>query len=301
MAEGHIKLLDWEDCIADGISTTIGEGSDAVFEMLCEEEQFLHMAFQRGFCTELPTLSDIVHLFFGPDSKIFHVFKDTIKINHGNFIKFMKTFCIQTSYRVSCTELFDKNSYLDMSSLCLSTECISIWQIGKACIPKDPKSSTSSTDTLWMQLEDARNGLLQEFAVEVFLGGQAGDNDGCKISRLWLTLDDDKMHWNGIRHHHAWLQNTWHVRDNRTGFVCHHGVLPASGLFLAIKFDHKGDTAETSSKQRIIRQFASSHGGADRGLVPDISFLFLIQCVMGICQTFHLQTQVTVLFPARRH
>jgi hypothetical protein len=179
MAEGHIKLLDWEDCIADGISTTIGEGSDAVFEMLCEEEQFLHMAFQRGFCTELPTLSDIVHLFFGPDSKIFHVFKDTIKINHGNFIKFMKTFCIQTSYRVSCTELFDKNSYLDMSSLCLSTECISIWQIGKACIPKDPKSSTSSTDTLWMQLEDARNGLLQEFAVEVFLGGQAGDNDGC--------------------------------------------------------------------------------------------------------------------------
>jgi hypothetical protein len=137
--------------------------------MLCEEVQFLRMAFQCEFCTELPTSSDIVHLFFGPDSKIFRIFKDTIKINHGDFIKFMKTFCIQTSYQVSCTELFDKNSYLDTSSLCSSAEYISIWrQIGKARIPKDPKSSTSLTDTLWMQLEDALNGLLREFAVEVF-------------------------------------------------------------------------------------------------------------------------------------
>ena len=82
-----------------------------------------------------------------------------------------------------------------------------------------------------MQLEEALNGLLRESVVEVLVGGQSDDDH--KISRLWLTLDDDKMHWNGTRHHHAWLQNRRHVRDNRTGFVCHH-VLPASGLLLAI-------------------------------------------------------------------
>jgi hypothetical protein len=269
-----IMLSDWQDCVADGVSATVGEGSDTVFEILCEELQFIRMAFQREFGTIQPSLSNIVSLFYGPDSKIFRLFKDNLKITHGEFIKFMKTFCVQTSYRVSCTELFDSNSYLDTSHLCTLEEYVALWRkIGRFRIPKSPKSSASSTDTFWMQIEEALNGLLREFVIEVLIGGQ-GD-DGRKISRLWLTLDDDKMHWNGTRHHHAWLQNTRHVRDNRTGFVCHHGVLPASGLLLAIKFDRKGDTAETSSKYMIMRQFAPSHGGADRGLVPDISFLFL--------------------------
>jgi hypothetical protein len=272
--EGNIMLSDWEDCVADGVSATVGEGSDTVLEILCEEVQFIRMAFQREFDTTQPSLSAIANLFYGPDSKIFRIFKDTLKITHVDFIKFMKTFCVQTAYRVSCTEMFDSDSYVDTTKLCTSEEYTALWQkIGRVRIPKDPKSSASSTDTFWMQLEEALNGLLRELVVEVLVGGQS--DDGRKISRLWLTLDDDKMHWNGTRHHHAWLQNTRHVRDNRTGFVCHHGVLPASGLLLAIKFDRKGDTAETSSKQMIIRQFAPSHGGADRGLVPDLSFMFL--------------------------
>jgi hypothetical protein len=227
--EGDIRLSDWQDCVADGVSATVGEGSDTVFEILCEELQFIRMAFNREFGTMQPSLSDIANLFYGPDSKIFRLFKDTFKITHGEFIKFIKTFCVQTSYRVSCTELFDSDSYLDTSKLCTSEEYLALWRkIGRFHIPKDPKSSASLTDTFWMQFEEVLNGLLREFIVEVLIGGQ-GD-DGRKISRLWLTLDNDKMHWNGTRHHHAWLQNTRHVRDNRMGFVCHHGVLPASGL-----------------------------------------------------------------------
>jgi hypothetical protein len=170
--------------------------------------------------------------------------------------------------------MFDSNLYIDTSSLSTAAQYTAIRrQICKACVPKDPKSHASSTDTLWMKLEEALNELLCEFLVEVLVGGQ-GD-DGRKISKLWLILDDDKMHWNGTKHHHAFLQNTRHVRDNRTGFVCHHGVLPVSGLLLSLKFDLKGDTADTSSRTMITQQFASSHGGAEQGLVPDILLLFL--------------------------
>jgi hypothetical protein len=100
--EESLLPSDWEDCIADRVSATVGEGTDSVFELFCEEVQFVRMAFRREFENESPPLSKIVNLFFGPDSKIFRVIKDNINITHSEFIKFMKTFCVQSSYRVSC-------------------------------------------------------------------------------------------------------------------------------------------------------------------------------------------------------
>ena len=129
-------LSDWEDCVADGVLATAGEGSDTVLEILCEEVQFIRMAFQREFDTTQPSLSAIANLFYGPDSKIFRIFKDTLKITHVDFIKFMKTFCVQTAYRVSCTEMVNSDSYVDTRKLCTSEEYTALWQkIGRVRIP----------------------------------------------------------------------------------------------------------------------------------------------------------------------
>jgi hypothetical protein len=159
-------VSDWKDSTVDVISATVGDGSDTVFEMLCEELQFIRMAFRKEFDSEQPKLSDIVNLFYGPDSKIFRVFKDAIKITHVEFIKFMKTFCVQTAYRVLCKEMFDSDSYIDTCSLS-TAEYTAIWHhIGKARVP--------STVTLWMKLEDALNELQREFLVEVFVAQSSG-------------------------------------------------------------------------------------------------------------------------------
>jgi hypothetical protein len=37
--EESLMPSDWEECIADRVSATIGEGIDSVFELFCEEVQ----------------------------------------------------------------------------------------------------------------------------------------------------------------------------------------------------------------------------------------------------------------------
>jgi hypothetical protein len=80
------------------------------------------MAFKRMFGTERPELHQLVDCFFGPDSKIFQVLKDNISVHHTQFIKFIKTFCVQSGYNLSTQKLFDKNSYFDTSELCTPEE-----------------------------------------------------------------------------------------------------------------------------------------------------------------------------------
>jgi hypothetical protein len=44
-AEGNLMVSDWKDSTADIVSASVGDGNDTVFEILCEELQFIRMAF----------------------------------------------------------------------------------------------------------------------------------------------------------------------------------------------------------------------------------------------------------------
>jgi hypothetical protein len=208
-ADKGLSPSDWKDVELGNIQVTVGEATESVFEQFCEEEEFIRMAFQRSLGTDLPELHQIVDYFFGPDSKMFLVFKENISIDHNQFAKFIKTFCVQSAYKLSARQMFDKNSCFDTSSLCSQQEYKVIWQcLGSACLPRDERASPDSHDTLWMLLEHALNRAMKTLLLEVMISGE--NDDGRKMSELHVVCDDDKMPWEG-KTNFAFLQGSRHV------------------------------------------------------------------------------------------
>jgi hypothetical protein len=187
---------DWENVLLGNVQVTVGEATEAVFEQFIEEEEYILMAFKKRFGTERPAMHQLVEYFFGPDSRMFQAFKDNTSIHHNQFIKFMKTFCVQSAYKLSSRQMFDKNSYFDTSSLCTLEQYQMIWrQLGSACLPPDERARPDGHDTLWMLLEYALNRDMKSLLVQVMLGGQS--DNGRTISALHVVCDDDKMPWEG--------------------------------------------------------------------------------------------------------
>jgi hypothetical protein len=149
-----LKPSDWKDVELGNVQVNVGDATESVFEQVCEEEEFIRMSFKWSLGTESPELHQLVDYFFGPNSKMYQVFKDNISIDHNQFAKFIKTFCMQSAYKLSARQMFDMHSYFDMSGLCSQREYQVVWwQLGSACLPRDERASPDSHDTLWMLLE----------------------------------------------------------------------------------------------------------------------------------------------------
>ncbi|CAB9530028.1 hypothetical protein SEMRO_2716_G335370.1 [Seminavis robusta] len=130
------------------------------------------------------------NLIFGPTSEVYRCFKEEgIFDAHDEFLHFIATFFLSSSYQVSTKHLFDKFSRINLVGALSKAKYIEYWKkIGAASLPTIQEQNRSMTPAgmvpFWLKLEGSINKYGREYFIQGFLGGT-----------LQFTLDDDKDFW----------------------------------------------------------------------------------------------------------
>lgn len=263
------SVASWKDVDSDIVTATIGEATEIVWKEGKDEIGFFRRkVFMPKFHTEKPSLKQIADLLFGPNSSIVRLFQQKLGYNHAEFSNFMRTFFVQSAYRLSATQMYSKESYIRTLSLMAKEAYIMMWKkVGKCNLPEDYAAySHVSGQTFWAGLEAALNADLQEHVLPSFLADD-------EVEQFRAIFDDDKMHFNlKPGNQTASLKQSQHIRDNRKGPVCHHSVLSASGVLIGCTFERPGDKT-TSCTQRIVKSQMVPMQGGDASEVQNLSRL----------------------------
>ena len=77
---------------------------------------------------EDPNQKDIVNFTLGINSEVGKYMKKCLDLSDEMYLKFMGTFALQSAYRVTCTELFNRESVLEAYTLMSKKEYIDVWR-----------------------------------------------------------------------------------------------------------------------------------------------------------------------------
>jgi hypothetical protein len=253
-----VAVSSWKDVDCQVATGTIGEATEIVWKEGKDEIDFFRRkVFQPKFGTLSPSILQISSLLLSSEGSIAQLFQHRLKWSIPRFTKFLRTFFVQSAYRLSVTAMYSNESYLKTHTLMDKGEYVALWrEIGTACLPDDQAThSHVSGQTFWAGVEASLNEDLSTNVMPSFLADD-------QVEQFRAIFDDDKMHYNLKKGKpSASLKQSQHVRDNRKGPVCHHSVLSASGVLLGCSFERPGDTT-TSCTQRIVRkQIVPMQGG----------------------------------------
>jgi hypothetical protein len=251
-------VQSWKDVDCNVVTATIGEATDIAWTQGKDELGFFRRkVFLKNFNTVKPSLLQIVNLLLGPESNIARLFEKKLGMKNQTFKMFLRTFFVQSAYRLSTSEMFMPESYVKTVTLMKKEEYTKNWkEIGACNLPNDQIAySHVSGPTFWAGLESSLNDDLQSRVIPSFLADE-------EVEKFRAIFDDDKMHFNMKRGNPtAALQQSQHIRDNRRGPVCHHAVLSASGVVIGCAFERPGDKTSTCTQRIVKSQIVPMQGG----------------------------------------
>lgn len=192
----------------------------------------------------------------------------------------MHTFCLQSAYQVSVTELFQSSSVLKDRTIMEKEEYVRIWKLlaESRKLPRSEIRTARSKQPLWELLEGIVNKELKKVSIE----GRKG--------RIQIALDDDKIWFASFVATVEDLFNlkfTTHVKPNRKGFVAHTATTTGIITPLCIVFERAKDSTSSCFKRILDFLFAANGKTnlnnvsvhSDRGyILPVIVFQYLLLC-----------------------
>jgi hypothetical protein len=258
------KIQAWKDVpvLQTNVRATIGEPTEVVWSEAISEMNFVREVFQKNFGTRRPSIGQLSDLLFGPESKIFGVFKDNLQWSIEDFKSFIKTFVVLSTYKLSVTNMYCAQSYIETISLLAREAYITCWRDISLCSLESNHHARShiAGQTFWAAIENALNTDLRTKILPSFLAD-------ANIESFRTIFDDDKMHFNlGKGRTSASLKMSRHIRDNRIGPVCHEAVLSASGLLVGCAFEKGGDTTKSCTTRILKEQMVPMQGGDSSSL-----------------------------------
>lgn len=215
----------------------------------------------------------------GPSSKIATYLQDNLGLSKKEYMQFMGTYCLQSAYLVSSTQLFSSDSSLKNDALMNEREYNGIWkQIATARKVEANHISTSRREApLWEELERITNTIMRKISIT----GRRG--------RVSIALDDDKI-WGNFSNSASMdlfnLKYQTHVKANRKGLVAHTAVSTGVNMPIGIVMERAKDNTAQCFKRLL--DFLFSQDGetnlrnvtlhSDRGyMVPNLVFEYLIK------------------------
>ncbi|CAB9527303.1 unknown protein [Seminavis robusta] len=244
----------------DETKATIGVAQDAAWNQARVEMQFIRQKMERLCGSQRPKFAAIFNLLFGPESEVYRCFKEEKIFDcHDDFLHFVLTFFLSSSYQVSTKQLFDKYSRINLEGALSKEEYSVYWKkIGTASLPSLQERNRSLTPTgmvpFWMKLE----GSINNYGREIFIEGFPGPV-------MQVTLDDDKPHAHGNTYT-AGLKSMRHVKDNVPGHTLHTLVLSYSQVPVQIAWEREVNDSSETATERIFSQGITpmaAQGGGD--------------------------------------
>ena len=197
----------------------------------------------------------IVMETLGYKSAIGQFLSKELGLAEKTYLAFICTFCVQSSYRLSPTELFTKHSLLKDKVPMKREEYFKLWadlSTKKKLSPNTIRTSRCDTP-LWQSLEVIVNAELKKIAIS----GREG--------RVAISLDDDKI-WFSSKHSTMSdlfdLKYATHVQANRKGIIAHSAISAGIMMPLQISFERTKDGA-ASSLMRMLTSLFGANGVAD--------------------------------------
>ena len=111
---------------------------------------------------------DIIYLCFGPKSSIGKILWEQLELSPENYTKFMATFFMQALYKVSSTQIFDKDSMLSHKALLSEKAYNEIWF---QFVTKKKRCQSNFVEDgrrdwcVWEYLEDSVNNLCRMISI----------------------------------------------------------------------------------------------------------------------------------------
>ena len=276
---------DWRDISPEAAAATVtfDSAKDSNWRKAKDEINHVKNSFRDLLDCEQdedPTQEDIVNFTLGINSEVGKYLKKCLDLSDEMYLKFMGTFALQSAYRVTCTELFNTDSFLGAYTLMPKKEYIGIWtKMSEAKkVPDGEIRTTRSNSAIWEGLEPIVNKLCGDISIINRQG------------KIAISLDDDKI-WLAVsqsgRDDLYNLKYTTHVKPNRKGIVAHTAVSVGALMPLGLKFEKAKDSPITCAKDLL--DFHFKHDGStdlsnvdvhfDRGYShPNMVFGYVLKC-----------------------
>eukprot|EP00978_Attheya_sp_CCMP212_P031601 scaffold120168_cov94-Attheya_sp.AAC.1 len=190
------RIQAWKDVpvLQTNVRATIGEPTEVVWSEAISEMKFVREVFQKNFGTLRPSIGQLSDLFFGPESKIFGVFKDNLQWSIEDFKSFIKTFLVLSTYKLSpVTNMYCAQSYIETITLRAREEYVTCWREISRCSLQSNHLARShiAGQTFWAAIGNALNTDLRTKILPSFLAD-------ANIESFRTIFDDDKMR--GLQH-----------------------------------------------------------------------------------------------------
>ena len=212
---------------------------------------------------ELPNRKEILFFLLGPESDVGMFLKKELELTNEDYLNFISTICVQSAYRVSSTELFDKASLLKGSLNIDEASYNKMWRVfaEKKKVSQSSISTSRREQPIWASLEHLVNVVLREISIT----GRDGE--------ISIALDDDKV-WvsqtNSASTDLFDLKYTTHVKPNRKGIVGHTAVSTGANIPLGIVLEKTHDSTLSCFKRLLNFLFRNDSNSRDRNAFRNI-------------------------------
>jgi hypothetical protein len=144
------------------------------------------------------------------------------------------TYCLAAAYNLSKTQVYNKNSFVNMEGLASESTYQSFWNLISVygCRQQENHVSIRGFRPHWMDVQTAFNETCRELFVEAF------------NSYMRIIVDDDKMHYQAEKYDTQGLKIMQHLRDNRKGFVAHTACYTPLAYLLGLNGNALGMTPQ---------------------------------------------------------
>ncbi len=274
----------WSDYLAADHPTfiTIDQSKEKQWTIAKEEIQHIREQIKKLIGKNNVEKKDVVLYTLGPESSVGLFLKSQLCLSDETYLKFMSTICIQSSYRVTSTELFSPMSILKREVKMAQEEYNKIWRDLSTKYELDGATmrTNRSEETIWHGLETIINALFKKISIE---------NRQGEIS---IALDDDKIWVSQTKSKFCdlfGLRYTTHNQANRKGINLHSAISTGAMVPYACKFEQTFDNTLSCFKRVFNTLFRHDCDGkddnafknvsvySDRGyLIPTLVFDFLL-------------------------
>ena len=199
-------------------------------------------------------------MLLGPESHIYRVFRDHLKMPHHKYAHFVATLFLVCRMNHNINKLWDDDDFNTsryMAPTIFNRVCRLMDEYGL---------SRNFSSRFWELLEHAFN----RTRVEYFTNFQRCSEDA--DWRFVFTIDDNKLHFrygqarNVPLGEESRLKRVRHVRDNRLGFNNHVVSYAATNIPIICKFEHEQHTTEMDTFEDIMRTLFNVKGSGKPNL-----------------------------------
>ena len=252
--QGHPINSQWKDIgppNSYNVYASLDGARQIVWSQARYEIDFVRSKVRAALGSREPTINNLIDLIFGPKSNIGRLLGEKLGISSEDFSKQLATYSLASAYNLSKTQIFGRNSFVNVQGLVDEATYQKFWNLIGTCGCNSGKTAyVRGLRPLWLDVQNSLNETFRELFIEGFEG------------YMRITNDDDKMHLaTGNKANTQGLKVMQHVRENRKGFVAHTSCYTASGLPVGIEWERSWDDSTTAATERLIRQQLSPTSG----------------------------------------